>query len=249
MINKLKIISYNIQGFSSVKFEHLQNLCENNDIIIVQEHWLPKNDSQKFDQHLLKIRSHVVSGMDCSVITAGKPCGGTAIIWKDSILMTMTPINTVSKRVSVVKVIINDVSIVFFSVYMSDDNVTNTNLYGEILDEISSVLSNSTDEYFIIAGDFNVDLGRNSLNLKLLKSFISYHELEILTSSKHCNIDYTFESKANGSQSLFDHFVVSQNVLSNVKTYSVVHSVDNLSDHSPIQVVLNNMNIPYETFY
>ena len=38
-------------------------------------------------------------------------------------------------------------------------------------------------------------------------------------------------------------------MLSNVKTYSVLHSVDNLSDHSPIQVVLNNMNIPYEKFY
>ena len=83
--------------------------------------------------------------------------------------MNITPINTDSKRLSVVKAVINDVSILLCNVYMPVDNTTNTGLYSEILDEMSSIILKSTDDYIIIAGDLNVDLCRNSPNLKLLK--------------------------------------------------------------------------------
>ena len=42
--------------------------------------------------------------------------------------------------------------------------------------------------------------------------------------------------------------LISENELINVKSYNVLHSVDNLSDHSPVQVTLNNINVPYEIY-
>ena len=248
MDNKLKILSYNIQGFTSVKHQYLQTLCNNNDIIFLQEHWLHQKDSVVFDQYLSNTRSYVVSGMDSRVVTSGRPYGGTAIIWKDTVLMNITPIETNSKRLSVVKAAIKDVSILFCNIYMPVDNTTNNAIYNEVLDEVSSIILKSTDDYVIIAGDLNVDLCRNSQNLKLLKSFISYHKYEILTNSKHCGFDYTFESKANGSRTLIDHFIVSENVMNKVTSYNVLHDVDNLSDHSPVQIILNNINVTYENY-
>ena len=82
MDNTLKILSYNIQGFTSVKHQYLQTLCENNDILLIQEHWLHQNDSIKFDQNLENVRSYVVSGMDSRVFTIGRPYGGQLLFGK-----------------------------------------------------------------------------------------------------------------------------------------------------------------------
>jgi hypothetical protein len=51
-------------------------------------------------------------------------------------------------------------------------------------------------------------------------------------------VDYTFESKINGTRSTIDHCVVSESLFGLIQKYDVTHSGDDLSDHSPVQLEL-----------
>ena len=51
--------------------------------------------------------------------------------------------------------------------------------------------------------------------------------------------------KANGCKSKLDHFIVSENLLSSLTTYSVLHEGDNLSDHSVVRMVLDLSFVSY----
>ena len=51
---------------------------------------------------------------------------------------------------------------------------------------------------------------------------------------KEANLQYTFCSKINGCMSLIYHFLVSENLVHNIITYSSPNDVDNMSDHNPI---------------
>ena len=59
-------------------------------------------------------------------------------------------------------------------------------------------------------------------------------------------IDYTFESAQNRSLSLIDHIIVSQNLINYVCEYKSIVSVDNLSDHLPVCIVIK-CNLPRVT--
>ena len=48
-------------------------------------------------------------------------------------------------------------------------------------------------------------------------------------------MDYTFESKIDGTHSTVDHFILSGSLIDMVKRYDVVHSCDNTSDHDLVR--------------
>ena len=53
------------------------------------------------------------------------------------------------------------------------------------------------------------------------------------------NIDFTYENKVNGERSVLDHFIVPENVFPLITKHSVLHDVDNFSDHSPIPLSID----------
>ena len=57
------------------------------------------------------------------------------------------------------------------------------------------------------------------------------------------DIDFTYESKVNGERSILDHFIVPENVFPLITKDSVLHDVDNFSDHSPIAL---SVDIPID---
>jgi hypothetical protein len=54
-----------------------------------------------------------------------------------------------------------------------------------------------------------------------------------------CEVDYTYQSLINGQQSCLDHFVISQNLISSITKYSVLHDGDNFSDHDVVTLKLS----------
>ena len=94
------------------------------------------------------------------------------------------------------------------------------------------------DDYFLVAGDFNVDFLRPSSTCDLLKSFITDNNLKLVSNFIPNLVDFTFESKGIVSKSLIDHFIVSENLLCNIHDYSVIMSCDNFSDHFPVRMCL-----------
>ena len=95
-------------------------------------------------------------------------------------------------------------------------------------------------DHIIIGGDFNLDFSKQySSNHRLLTSFIENESLKCGISclkSKNC---FSYESKANGSKSLIDHFLVSENLFNCLNNYYVEYNGSNLSDHNPICMSLS----------
>ena len=70
------------------KWEYLNRIVADNDFVMLQETWLHDSQSHVLSDNLNGVHnvciSHV-SGMDSSTLTAGRPNGGCAIIWKNSV--------------------------------------------------------------------------------------------------------------------------------------------------------------------
>ena len=110
--------------------------------------------------------------------------------------------------------------------------------YYDVLRDISAVCNNNPAQYIIVGGDFNIDFMKNNDASCVLKSFLKEETLKCGLFKDGVNINYTYESKINGSKSLIDHFFLSENLYILLKKYYVTHEGDNLYDHSCLNMHL-----------
>ena len=166
--------------------------------------------------------------------------GGCSILWKDDLLVSVTPVSTLSNRLCAVIIKNIDYSILLFNVYMPCDSgcVNDNEQYSQILLEIAMTCEKNDVQYVVIGGDFNTDFSRNSFACHNLTTFLNEECMFCVSLCNQFNIDYTFESMVNGSKSCIDHFIVSENLIERVSESQVFHDADNLSDHSPISLML-----------
>ena len=119
-----------------------------------------------------------------------------------------------------------------------DENTNNSaSDYIDVLNEVSALFNTYDGFKIILGGDFNVDFVRNSFNTKLLIDFMDSESL-ININSVFKNNEYTFESY-NGSRSLVDYFMITENGKNNLLSYEVLDDGLNMSDHRPIVIKLN----------
>jgi len=82
-----------------------------------------------------------------------------------------------------------------------------------------------------------------SLHTQTLLSFIDNEHFELTSRMPVSqNVHFTYESKANHSRSMIDHFMMSLNMCPLVSAVHCDDSVDNLSDHNVLSLTLN-MNV------
>ena len=107
-----------------------------------------------------------------------------------------------------------------------------------MLSTISTFLHDNNVVNCIIGGDLNTDLSRvRSGNAISLNNFISNESLSMVQQHVTNCIQYTFLG-CNQSKSIIDHFIVSENIERYVQEYYTKESVDNLSDHVPLYMLL-----------
>ena len=236
----LSIASYNCKHLDKVlcKIDFMKNVLNTCEFLCLQEHWLYDTQYQRFD--LLSdcsVDFTATSAMDSNVIRAGRPHGGTAIIWKSNLNLKVEIVSTVSNRLSAVKIYLkDDTSVILFNVYMpTDQRVDGVNLvtYQDVLAEISLICRTHDVNNIIICGDFNTDLGRETPQTVELRLFCEAENLFPCVHSDVCSVKYTYESPC-GARSLIDHCIVSDNLSKFVRKMYTHDSVDNSSDHTAI---------------
>ena len=239
MANCLKICSYNSQGHGPGRLEYIQKLCTDHHFVLIQEHWLHESDTHWFNNNIPNISSHVVSGMDRYSMLEGRPFGGCAILWPNNLNLKVTPIISNCKRLCVVSIAIENVNVVLCNLYLPSSCANHSDKlseYSETLNTVSGLLVELEFDYVIVGGDLNTDFRRlGSKAVTLFESFMLKESLQIFSSDNN-QIDYTFQSKIDGSESIIDHFVGCNNVSNITSEYCVLHSCDNLSDHSAISI-------------
>ena len=90
---------------------------KDNDIILIQEHWLQQIEIAWFDANLKGLQSYVISGMDPGALMTGRPFSGIKL-WQKDLAMKVDILPTQSKRLTVVRLFLNDVSILSCNVYI-----------------------------------------------------------------------------------------------------------------------------------
>ena len=254
MTRNIKIASYNSHGSGSGRLEYINKLCNDHDIVLIQEHWLVTQQFHIYNNRLSNFNSHCISGITDSKILHGRPYGGCAVLWNKNMKASVTPVDTHSKRICAVKLLIDNFSVLICSVYMPNDSSLRNEDYKSTCSELSAVLRSVDCDSVIIGGDFNVSFSRFSRNLEVLTELLSEETLKCGLHHAKSKVIYTFESKISGHKSLIDHFVLSENLFERMTCYESLSDVDNMSDHLPVSLGLDlnvttvKNNIPKKCF-
>ena len=233
----LKICSFNSHGLGPGRMDYIKQLCNDCDFVLLQEHWLFDTQFSRFEKEISNISSHCVSGMDSSCLRYGRPYGGCGILWRNNILLEVTPVLAQSKRISAISIKLESCTILLCSVYRPGSSKLCLNDTGRDVTESLTQLTNScTYDFIIIGGDFNCCFtDKSKESVKDITQFVCDENLFCVSdlNDSH-NIKFTFESKANNSQSFIDHFILSNNLINCVESYYVCNDVENPSDHLPL---------------
>lgn len=247
----LSISSLNVQGHGPDRLSYINNVCQNTDILLLQEHWLLDDQLKNnfFETNIQNVCCHGTSGIKDNVLLNGRPYGGCAIMWRKDLVACIKPLHTQSERLCAIECKINNVSVIIFNVYMPVDtnyDMANLSLFESILEEIFRICEESDTQNCIVGGDMNTDFSRrHSLHTQSLERVIQTEYLSNTTYMPNAEVDYTYESKSNGRRSILDHILVTNNLISHVTTCRSIHDGDNLSDHELLNVTLNVQNLSY----
>lgn len=229
------IASYNCKGFKNRNYNYLCGLFNDSDILLLQEHWLFNFEFDIFGKLLNNCLYTAKSGMKDYEFVSGRPYGGVAILWSKLINCKFEILNTNSNRLCAVKYIFGINELLVLNVYMPNFMGGNEDEFFDILTDIYGLVDTHNNADVVLGGDFNCNLNSNNLRSYLLKDFIDSSMLKYPTNT----IDFTFRGIYNVA-TLIDYFFVSENLNDNILKYDVYHDGDNLSDHDPIVLEIND---------
>jgi len=239
----LRIISYNSTGCNDARLSYLNDASSNADIILVQEHWLLTKNLHRITSAVSGFTGIANSGVDETLcILPGRPYGGCAILWRVGITHRIQPVQvkSLSKRIcSVLLTLHSDYKILLLCAYFPTDPGTVAYDKAEldiVLSDITDVLINVQYDGLIVGGDINSDFTRTTGFVKNVDQYMKNKTLQSLWSRFH--VDYTYRHTDGISTSTVDHFMVNNSVKNICVDGGVEHSVDNLSNHSVIYMIL-----------
>ena len=223
---------------------YIDRLMQQCELLLVQEHWLQEGGLHKLiaaSQFELTVCG--VSGMDPAKLLIGRPYGGCALIHRRDLRCSITPVSISSRRLHACIVELYNVpKFLLCNLYMPCDSshISDHDVYREVLTEIESLFDQHCDvDYVILGGDLNTDLSRvQSVHSVTLNGFCLRHDLKLCLNAQNANVDFTYCNEATGVHSVLDHIIISENLVSSVLSYVVLHDGDNLSDHHPVLLSL-----------
>jgi len=178
-----------------------------------------------------------ISGFGNSSILSGRPYGGCAILWRSDLSAQVQVFHTKSTRVCAVRLITDICRLLLICVYMP--YVSMSEDFADQLAMIDSVIQNNSDCHFVVAGDYDVNLSRNSVHTAMLCSYCDNAGLTPVVKHINANIDYTYHF-GMWRFSVLDQFLLSGTLFGNaVSSVSVVHDIDITSDHEPVVMNLS----------
>ena len=238
--SQIKIISFNCCGVSS-KLPVIKELCDNNDIVVLQETWLLPHNISILESVHEEFSAHSTSAVDCTEALVGKPFGGISILWRNSIGRDIKIVSHEDKRMMGIEISIDDRTLYVLNVYLPYFSHDNYDLYLEYVGKISSMLELNENSDIIVIGDFNANI-----NGEFYQEWVKVcHEYDMVFADVDLLPENTVTHVNNSSltASWLDHVLTSQPVYDAITAISVQ---DNFycSDHFPVKVVLNFSHLP-----
>ena len=228
----LSCVTYNMHGFRQ-GYEYLVNLCSDNDIVFIQEHWLAPFDLHKLNtvaDDMICFASTAMSDIIARDCLSGRPFGGVAVYIKQN-LASKAKLVSSSKRYVIVLV----GQLLLVNVYLPcASTVDHVDEYIECLASIMNEVSDLQFHDVIFGGDLNMELNDNSELCRHLHSFVHNLQLKFVDDKISSNDKFTYRVESTGACSVIDHFAISYNLYQRINNVKIVDSAVNFSDHCPV---------------
>ena len=253
----LKIRSHNINGFSNSKSFLYQECNEKNfSILAVQEHWLRPAYRKINGINQLKILhpdfdAFSISAMDKQMensILKGRPYGGTGFVFnKDLTNVLRARIDLNHSRVSVMELRTVSFDVLLINAYMPyyDPNNLSEHLddYCATLAHIEHIMITHPTHKYVLLMDMNCDIFKTNHPYSIqINSMMN--DFGLISTFQHMpgfdhKVEFTRYDVKKNSYTLIDGILISDSLSSCVESCSIIHPPTNVSDHLPIDVVLN----------
>ena len=244
MARNLRLATYNLHGFN-MGLGCLTDLCDHNDIVAIQEHWLPKNKLHQLCTVNSNFSAYGISSMNEATeekIIRGRPFGGVGFLWRKELTNRIKILQSgVAGRCLAVSVDVDDGrQIVLINVYFpcSENSSAYFNELGHCIGFIEGVLANCSQNV-IILGDFNFSCTKSSpgfvRTLDVLKDYSIYDCDQIISCDSP---GYSYVHETLGHKSLLDHFFMTDELRNLVQRVNILDLPGNLSDHLPVECEL-----------
>lgn len=236
----LSLCTFNMHGYN-VGLPFLQTLCEKNDLIFIQEHWLQDNQLHLLDDVHKDFTSYGKSSM-CKKLSQGllrgRPFGGVAVLYRKSLSNFISCVEVDDDgRVVVIKIDNGvDCKLLCVGVYLPCDD--HSSEYRDsiqlIYGFIDSMFCMNSDCKGVILGDFNFECCPNSYGYSALLHLAQDHCLEVCDDVSSGSVAYTYIHVSLDQKSLIDHVFIHRDCKQLISSYLIVEDGTNMSDHLPI---------------
>ena len=157
-MEEIRIKSFNCHGVLN-KLPVIRDICNDADIVFLQETWLLVHDLNVFDSLGDQFSSFSTSSVDDGELLIGRPHGGLTIIWRKSIGALCNIIDLGDKRCLGLRISSGERTMLAINVYLPYYCEDNIDEYNEYIGKIASIVEDSDSGDLMILGDFNCDVG------------------------------------------------------------------------------------------
>jgi len=233
----LRIVSYNCRSVKN-SVGTVKALCQTNDIILIQEHWLMSDELiylSTIDPEFVFFGSSAVDIN--SALLCGRPYGGTVILCRLNIADNVKLVKCNNPHITAVEltVSLNEslFTILLASIYMPVD------VCGGQTDEdfefvcgyLKALIVESHVSGYKLARDLNFHF-KSPRHKTVMKAFDDHHVVLVDEYALDAS-SFTYASDSHNTTSWIDHVLTNQWLLSFVSNMSVLYEIVS-SDHRPL---------------
>ncbi|CAC5394456.1 unnamed protein product [Mytilus coruscus] len=232
-----RILSFNCKNVKTIA-PFIENMRNQVDIILLQEHWLFDHELNLLDElnsHFCGKGKSINSGKNtCDLlIKSVRGYGGVAILWDRSIDQYVKPIIDGNNRIQCIELALKN-PILLVSAYLPTKAENDKfEEFSECIDQLFEIIQKyELTHNLVIGGDFNEDISKINNSRRALK-------LKKIIDECNMKVDFkgpTFINVKGEEISEIDYFIYKTEVTH--KTSRLTDVASNVSDHHPIKITL-----------
>jgi len=164
---QLSICTFNCRSFKTC-LPVIHGLCEQHDIVFLQEHWLLPNELGLLNNVHDKFQFYGLSAADISMdIVVGRPFGGTAVLYQKSLAHQICVIASDKSRITGIQLNTDFGSFLLLDVYMPNNygDESSLEVYRDCLAKLYAVITDSNSLHTIILCSCTADTMIGNINV------------------------------------------------------------------------------------
>lgn len=219
----IKFASYNMYGFSN-GYSMLSHLCQQCDVILIQEHWLQTSELQKLGSVDYNFAYLAVSSMDDKIsrgIMYGRPFGGTGILWRKNLGINVKLIHKDNNGRSVTVSISDKIMVTCVYFPCQSSSIDYVVELSNICATVEGVIKAHPNCVHLIAGDMNFECKASNVGYNVFNSMVVDNNL-VCMDSYDDNCGYTYFHESLGHTSWLDHVFVSKSVADTLTDFMIL---------------------------